>query len=189
MPLAYLMLNFGMALSLLLMSHPLGAQHTLSPEYQAKANFLSKFPIFIEWPEAALPLGPAPFLICVVGDFPFGTALADKTRGTTAQERHVEIRWVRQQQELRSCQILFVSRSEQKRYSQVLEAVRGQSVLTVGETTTFLDAGGIVSFMMQQETLQFEVNLTEATKAHLRISSQMLALARRVVNKSEAAKT
>jgi uncharacterized protein DUF4154 len=183
------MLNLGVVLSLLLMLPPLGAQHTLSSEYQAKANFLAKFPIFIEWPVDALPLGQASFLICVFGDFPFGTSLSEKTRGTTAHERRVEIRWVRQEQKLKSCQILFVSRSEQKRYSQVLEAVRGQSVLTVGETTEFLDAGGIVNFTMQQETLQFEVNLVEANKAHLRISSQMLALARRVISKTEAAKT
>jgi hypothetical protein len=175
-------LNLGVVLALVLMPASLGAQKTSSPEYQAKANFLAKFPIFIEWPEAALPLAHAPFLICVFGDFPFGTALAEKTRGTVAHERHVEIRWIRKEQELRSCQILFVSRSQQKRYSQVLEVVRGQSVLTVGETTEFLDAGGIVSFAMQEETLQFEVNLAEANKAHLRISSQMLALARRVAS-------
>jgi hypothetical protein len=189
MPLADVMLNLGVALSFGLIAPPVGAQRTLSPEYQAKANFLSKFPIFIEWPENALPLGPAPFLICVFGDFPFGTLLAEKTRGTTAHERRVESRWVHHEQELRSCQILFVSRSDQKRYSQVLEAVRGLSVLTVGETTEFLDAGGIVSFVMLQDTLQFDVNLGEANRVHLRISSQMLALARRVVNKMEAAKT
>jgi hypothetical protein len=42
---------------------------------------------------------------------------------------------------------------------------------------------------MQQETLQFEVNLVEANKVCLRISSQMLALARRVVSRTEAAKS
>ena len=107
----------------------------------------------------------------------------------TVHSRRIEIRWVRKEQELHSCQILFVSRSEQKRYSRVLDVVRGQSVLTVGETPEFLDAGGIVNFTMQQEALQFDVNLEGANKVHLRISSQMLALARRVVNKTEAAKT
>jgi hypothetical protein len=43
--------------------------------------------------------------------------------------------------------------------------------------------------VMERETLQFEVILVEANKVHLRISSQMLALARRVVSKTEAAKS
>jgi hypothetical protein len=187
--LADVMLNLGMALSLLLLPRPLQAQNSSTLEYRAKANFLSKFPIFIEWPENALLTGHAPFLICVFGDFPFGTLLAEITRGTTAHERRVEIRWVRKEQELTSCQILFVSRSEQKKYGQVLEAVRGQSVLTVGETAEFLNAGGIVSFSMEGEKLKFDINLDEANRVHLRFSSRLLALARRVLNKAEAAKS
>jgi hypothetical protein len=183
------MQSVKIAFFLLLLSLPLDAQRSSAPEYQAKANFLSKFPIFVEWPEEALPPGPAPFALCVFGDFAFGTSLAELTRGTTAHAKRVEVRWVRKEQDLHACHILFVSRSEQKRYSRVLDAVRGQSVLTVGETTEFLEAGGIVSFSMQQETLQFEVNLVEANKVRLRISSQMLALARRVVSRTEAAKS
>lgn len=158
-------------------------------EYQAKANFLSKFSSFVEWPEETLPPQQASFLICVFGDFPFGTSLAEKTRGASVHSRRMEVRWVHKEQELRSCQVLFVSRSEQKRYNHALDVVRGQSVLTVGETPEFLDAGGIVSFSTQQETLQFDVNLEGASKARLRISSQLLALARHVVNKTEAAKS
>ena len=184
-----MMLSLGIALSLLFLPPPFQAQTSPSPEYHAKAHFLSKFPIFVEWPEYARPTGHAPFLICVFGDFSFGTSLAEKTRGTAIHEKPIEIRWIRRQPELKSCQILFVSRSEQKRYSQVLEAVRGQGVLTVGETPEFLDAGGIVSFTMQQEMLQFDVNLDGASRARLRISSQMLALARRIVNTAEPAKT
>ncbi len=132
--------------------------------------------------------GQAPFLLCVFDDFPFGTSLAEITRGTIVHKRRVEIRWVHKVQKLRSCQILFVGRSAQKSYCKVLEAVRGQSVLTVGETPEFFAVGGIVNFSIQQETLQLEVKLDEANKAHLKISSQVLALARRVVNKVEAAK-
>jgi hypothetical protein len=189
MHLSDVMLNLGMALSLLFLATPFKAQTSSSPEYHAKAHFLSKFPIFIEWPKNALPTGNAPFLICIFGDFPFGTSLAEKTRGIAIHEKPIEIRWIHRQPELKSCQILFVSRSEQKRYSEVLEAVRGQGVLTVGETPEFLDAGGIVSFTMQQEMLQFDVNLYEASKARLKISSQMLSLARRIVNRAGPAKT
>jgi hypothetical protein len=110
-------------------------------------------------------------------------------RGTTVQKRRLEIRWIRKAQELSSCQILFVSRSEQKRYNLSLDAVRGRTVFTVGETPEFLDAGGILCFSSQKGTLQFDVNLEAANKAHLKISSRLLALARHVVNQAEAAKS
>jgi hypothetical protein len=62
-------------------------------------------------------------------------------------------------------------------------------VFTVGETPEFLDAGGMVSFASQDEFLRFDVNLGEANKAHLQISSRLLTLARRVVNPAESAKS
>lgn len=183
------LLRLGVALALLLVSLPLPAQNSTTPEYRAKASYLAKFPSFIEWPEDALPPRGAPFLLCVFGEYPFGVALAELTRGATVHERRIETRWISKEQELRACQVLFVSGSEQKRYSRVLEAVSGQMVLTVGETPEFLAVGGIVTFSMQRSTLQFEVNLDEAHKAHLKISSRLLALARHVVNRAEAAKS
>ncbi len=183
------LLRLGAALSFLLASLPLPAQDTATAEYRAKANYLANFPSFVEWPAEVWSQGKASFLVCVFGEFSFGTSLAEISRGATAHDRRIEIRWVRKPQELSACQVLFVSRSEQKSYTQVLDPVRGQTVLTVGETPGFLDAGGILSFSGQQGTIQFDVNLEAANKAHLKISSRLLALARHVLNQTEAAKS
>lgn len=167
---------------------PLHGQSSAFGEYRSKANYLAKFPNFVEWPAEAWPSEHAPFLICVFGEYPFGTALAEATRGARVRERPVEIRWIRKTGELPGCQILFVSRSEQKRYSKVLEIAWPKIMFTVGETPEFLDAGGMLSFFTQGESLGFDVNLGEVNKARLRISSRMLALARRVVNQAVATK-
>lgn len=179
----------GLALAFVWGSLPLTAQNTIPAEYLAKANYLANFPSFVEWPPQGLPAGKSPFLVCVFGDFSFGTSLAESTRGALFQERRVEIRWVRKPQELAACQIVFVSRSEKKDYNRALDAVRGRMILTVGETPDFLDAGGMLSFSGQQSTIQFDVNLGAAKAAQLKISSRLLALARRVVNQTEAAKS
>ncbi len=176
-------------MSFLLGPLPFPAQDSAALEYRAKANYLAKFPSFVEWPVSALPSPASPFLLYVFGEYPFGISLAEFTRGATIQQRRIEIRWIHKEQDLHACQILFVSHSEQKRYRQVLAVVSGQMVLTVGETPGFLDAGGILCFSMQQRVLQFEVDLDEANRAHLKISSRLLALARHVVSRAEAAKS
>jgi len=163
---------------------PMRAQNSQEAEYRAKAIFLSKIPSFVEWPVEALPAGPAPFLICVYGDFSFRTLLAQSTGGETVHGKRMEVKWMHKEKELRACQILFVSQSEAKRYKPVLDAVEGSSVLTVGETPDFLSAGGAISLLVQQDSLRFEVNLERASGAHLKLSSNMLALARRVVNRA-----
>jgi hypothetical protein len=181
--------RFGLTLSLLANPILLEAQLATAAENRAKANFLAKVPSFVEWPEEALPSGPAPFVICIIGDISLGVPLAESVRGITLHEKRAEIRAVRIEQELRSCHILFVSRFERKRYDRVLGSVRGLNVLTIGETPEFLEAGGIVSFSMRGELLQFDVNLEEAIKAHLKISSRLLALAKHVLSQTEAAKS
>jgi hypothetical protein len=62
------------------------------------------------------------------------------------------------------------------------EDCSGTGVLTVGETPDFLSVGGMLSFSFKNDSLQFEVNLVAVNEAHLRVSSKLLALARRVVN-------
>ena len=159
-----------------------------SQEYQAKAAFLAAFPNFVDWPETAFASEQAPLLICVFGDYPFGTALAHQTRGMNVHGRRVEIRWARAEKDLRGCQILFVSRSEASGYARVFKAVQGTSVLTVGETPDFLASGGAVDFVFDGSNLRFEVNLDAAEEAHLTISSRMLALAEHVTNRVVAQK-
>jgi hypothetical protein len=166
-----------------------GAPENHADEYLAKAGFLAAFPNFVEWPSDAFPSQKAPLLLCVFGDFPFGTSLAERTRGTLIHGRRVEVRWARKEQDLRTCQILFVSRSEAKRYERVFKAVEGASVLTVGETPGFLASGGAIDFLVEEDRLQFEVNVGAATDAHLRISANMLALARHVITRTESTKS
>jgi len=167
---------------------PVCSQGSKAAEYRSKANFLATFPSFIDWPESSFASKQSPFLICVRGDFSFGTSLAELARGAMPHGRRIEVRWVRKDQELRNCHIAFVSRSESKHYAKVLQTLEGADVLTVGETDGFLGAGGAISFLSEHETLRFEVNLIAADTAHLKISSRMLALARHVVTRTEATK-
>jgi hypothetical protein len=166
-----------------------GAQENHVDEYLAKATFLAAFPNFVEWPSEAFPSQQAPLLLCVFGDFSFGTSLAERTRGSLFGGRRVEVRWARKEQDLRTCQILFVSRSEAKHYERIFKAVEGASVLTVGETPNFVASGGAIGFLVGEDRLQFEVNVGAATDAHLRISANMLALARHVITRTGSTKS
>ena len=102
--------------------------------------------------------------------------------------RRVLVRWIRNDQQLHGCHILFVSSSELSRYSKVIALVQGSNTFTVGETTGFLAAGGMISIAFANEAIQFEVNLGSAREAHFHVSSRLLALARRVVDPTESTK-
>ena len=152
-----------------------------SQEHQMKAMYLRKIPSFVEWPPSPANTTKTPFQLCTVGDYPFGTRLAQEVGGVTVGGRKIELRWAHKEQELGSCEMVFFSRSEAKRYEKILDGLKEKSVLTVGETEGFLEAGGMVELSFENDRLQMEVNLVAVRKASLKVDARLLALAKRVV--------
>ena len=149
----------------------------MADEYALKAAFLYNFAKFVEWPAQTFRTPREPFDICVLGQNPFGSALDDIVRGKTVGERSMEVRQIGAVQEARQCQILFVSSSERKRLSALFDALKGASVLTVGEMDGFAASGGVVNFKPDGERLRLEIDQEAAGRAGLRISSKLLSLA------------
>jgi len=116
-----------------------------SQQYEAKARFLANTPGFVEWPASTFKTPAAPLQICVHGNFLFGTSLSELTGNATVNGHRVEVKWIRKEQDLPGCQLVFVSRSEATHYDKVLEDLKNAVSLTVGEDQNFLEAGGMLS--------------------------------------------
>ena len=145
-------------------------------EYQVKAAFIYNFAKFVDWPGDAFSEGGV-LVVGVVGDDPFGRTL-DQLQGNTANGRRLRIKRLRWDEDLRSCQILFISNSERRHLGKIMDSIRGTSVLTIGEMPQFNQAGGIIKFVIQDDKVRFEINAGAAGQARLRISSKLLALSK-----------
>jgi hypothetical protein len=157
------------------------AQTETKNEYRVKAQYLANLSKFVEWPEKTFPSEDTPFVIGVVGNYPFGPWLLQAVAGQTVRGRKIEVRWLTGQktrEDFRRCQILFSTAGELKRISQILGAVQGANVLLVGESEGFLQAGGTINFVLENDRVRFEINADAAARAELKLSSQLLALAR-----------
>src|SRR5262249_8031405 len=97
------------------------SQDVQHAEYEWKANFLAKSANFVDWPDDPSTAEATTFRWCVFGTYSFGTSLAELTRNITINKKRSEVKWIRKEAELGACQIIFVSRSEIKRYSRVLD--------------------------------------------------------------------
>ncbi len=163
---------------------PLGA----SGEYAVKAAFLYNFAKFVEWPQGAFAAAQAPFALCVFGVDPFGHGLDETVQGKTVQGRPVVVRRLDGLSGAERCQILFVSSSERQRFVEVLGAVAGHNVLTVGEEGEFARAGGMISFLLRQQRVHFSIDAGAAKRAGLAISSRLLDLAQPVAGAERSGK-
>ena len=151
--------------------------------YEVKAAFLYNFAKFVKWPEEQT-LGPT-FIIAVLGEDPFGAVLEKTFTGKTILERNVEIRRISTPQAAGRVQILFIGSSEKPRLPEILKTLEGTSVLTVGEMESFSDRGGMIAFKLKGDMVRFDINLGQVERAHLKMSSQLIRLAERVITQRD----
>jgi hypothetical protein len=152
------------------------AQLAVPNEYQVKAAFLFNFVQFVEWPHGAFTNSDTPFCIGVLGDDPFGTALDETVRGETVQNRRLIVQRSRQVENLKDCQLIFISKSETERVPGILGELDPVPVLTVSETQGFAQRGGIINLYLAANKVRFEINPAAARRKGLKISSELLSL-------------
>jgi hypothetical protein len=151
-------------------------------EYDVKAAYLFKFTKFVEWPSSAFASADAPFVIGIVGRDQFG-GLDRILVGKRIGDRALEVRYLASGDgaAMRGCQMIFVNGSEERRLPDILAALQGRPVLVVGDSEGCASAGGMLGFDLRQSHLGVEVNSSAARQARLKISSQLLNIAK-IVN-------
>ncbi|HEV2692306.1 MAG TPA: YfiR family protein [Verrucomicrobiae bacterium] len=164
-------------LLILLFGFPAPAQDAAPTEYQIKAAFLYNFAKFVEWPETAFGSPTSPIIIGVLGDNVFGDNLAKTIANKAINNRPLLFKEYHSVLEATNCHILFISASEKSKFSKIMEGLHGTSVLTVSETPDFIEAGGMINFVLEANKIRFQINDDVAKKAGLKISSKLLSLA------------
>jgi hypothetical protein len=137
------------------------------PEYTAKAGFLVLLPDYVKWPNSA----EGPISVGILGSDPFGAAL-EKLK--PKRSKRID--------DLKGCQIIFISKSEQARIPAILASLEGLNILTVGETEGFAKEGGGIGFVIEGDKVRFEINPSAARRSGLGFDLRLLRLAVRVVN-------
>lgn len=166
-----LIIAFGLA-----RSNSSAAEESL--EYQVKAAFLLNFIKFTEWPASAFADSDSPISICILGVDPFGNALDQLIAGESVNGRKVAIERMKRAPSPKTCQVLFMNKSE-KDIDKTLSAL-GPGILTVGEGESFVRNGGMIAFIIENRRVRFDINQTAAQNSVLKLSSKLLSVARSV---------
>src|SRR5687768_2381393 len=135
---------------------PLLSQAT-SVEYQVKAVYLFNFAKFVDWPRQAFARPDTPFSVCLAGD-PFEGALEKTIQGETINGRPLAVRRLSAGENLSGCHMVYVGRSESQSAPAILNAAAKEPILTVGETESFIDNGGMIRFVETGQRIRFEIN-------------------------------
>jgi len=150
-------------------------------EAQIKAAFLYKFGDVVQWPPASFRRADAPFAIGVMGAEDVAAALEQLVANRTVQGRPVVVRHVRPGESLARLHILFIGQSDAPRLADTLAAAKGQALLIVTESDNAISQGSMINFVADDQRVRFDIALASAERGQLKISSRLLAVARRVI--------
>ncbi len=154
------------------------APHTRAnelPEYRLKAAFVYNFIAFTDWPADVAPT----LNLCIVGTDPFGADI-DGLAGKVAQGRSIAVQRKGAHEPLRNCQVVFIAASAMEHLPRLIEALRGQPVLTVADSAGAMRRGVALNMTVAQGKVSFEANLQAARANSLALSSKLLRLATEV---------
>ena len=151
------------------------AEPATSKEYQLKAGFLYNFSKFVQWPAGRFADERSDIVISVLGDDPFGGELDKVVKDRVVGGRAISIRRIVSADDIAGSHIVFVASDAEPLLGESIHGIPG--VLTVGESPGFAARGGIITFIVVEEKVRFEINQGSAEKAGLKLSGQLLKLA------------
>lgn len=146
-------------------------------EDQMKAAYLFNFAKFVEWP----PDAKGPIRVCFIGAPGVYESLAESTAGKRVGTRAIAIDRLQPADSRLGCDVIYVDAAWETNVP--IEAA-GNSALTVSDANEFTHHGGIIRLFQHDNRLRFDINLDNARRAGLKISSNLLKLASRVEQES-----
>ncbi len=169
-------------------------------EYAIKAAFICQMVKFVTWPKDKPVDANNVVTITIIGPNRFGNLfesaktqlfkdktlvikeaklLTPPTEGDAVQK----VVWEAYIQSLRTSHMIYLVGAPNEDLTPLLTALQPAGVLVLGECEGCTDKGVMVNFLPGHEKIRFEVNLIATRAARIQISSKVLRLASRIIEK------
>ncbi len=146
-------------------------------EDKIKAAYLYNFTKFISWPE----ISGDRFTICLLGQDGV-TELLATLEDRKAQGKPIHLQPIKSLKNLNTaCQILYLAENSrfqlQKKLAGVLVVKSIDHTLTVSSQPSFIRQGGMIGFVIVDQRVRLQINLTTLRQSELKISAKLLEVA------------
>jgi hypothetical protein len=165
-------MRFAIAATLLLIVAPAHARDAMDREAELKAGYLFNFAKLVEWP-AAPPQAAITF--CFFGGDSILDALAVDLQKRSVGARPLVLRHLQTQEGSAGCDLLYL---DGKLAADQQGVLSGQMhMLTVSDAPAFVQHGGMIQLFTKDNRLRFSINIDNAKRVGLNVSSNLLQLA------------
>jgi hypothetical protein len=166
-----------------------------------KAGMVLNFIRFTEWPETVFESEKSPIVISVVGEKGLDPELEEVVRRQQVHGRTIIVERLKRPElasanddeakeeleafyeKLRRSQVVYICESDRDHLPRLREQLEKSDVLTVSDVDRFAEQGGMLGLTIRSDRIAFDANPDEIRTTHLKVSSQLLRLARTVETK------
>ncbi len=141
---------------------------------RAQAMYIYNFARYIAWP-ADYQSGN--FVIGILGTSNLERELENYCATKKVGFQNIQIKKYKDAAEINKCHILFVSYGKSNKLHEVVAKVSGFSTLIITEKRGLITDGSAINFIIGEDRLKFELNVSNATKYGLRVSSKLQKMA------------
>ena len=141
-----------------------------------KSNYLIGFIDFIHWERET----KNPIIIGLVGDSTLEREIqiiADKKKAAGASRGFVVTKITDIEKELPTVDVIFLPKGSESSWPTIIPKAKELGILTVGDSSGFLEAGGLIEFVIKKNRLRFTLNLEAAEDYRMGFSSKLARLA------------
>jgi len=148
------------------------------PVAQIEAADLSRFALFVDWPDDAFVDSRSAIALCLFAADSLAALASRAAAGLKVGPRSFVVRRVTAKDSPLKCNILYLGSTDSIGH-QLAHAVANRPVLLVAKVSDpLIDA--VIIFAIEEDRVRFDVNEAAAARDRLVISSKLLALARNV---------
>jgi len=159
-------------------SLPAAWAQAIYSQHEVKAQLIERFTRFIRWPKSVWDKNPEnPFVIGLIGDAPLAPYLEALGKETLIKGKPLLVIYLQDLKEINKCQLLFISGTEKKQLTKILNKTRDRPIVTVGDTEGFADKGVLINFYHHGSNIRFEINHAAVRASGLHFSSRLLRVA------------
>jgi hypothetical protein len=156
---------------------------------RVKAAYLLNFIRYSQWPEDAFDSPDSPIVLTVAGDCPQAEVLDEVVRraqpvagrpvllqrapyGIDEADRREFYR------SLEQSHLVYVCSLGPESISGMLDRLAGSLALTVGDTPGFVEQGGMIGFVFEQDRILFQADPKAIGRSRVTVSAKVLKLAK-----------
>jgi hypothetical protein len=152
-------------------------------ETQMKIALIVHFIEHTKFPPEAFKSPKEMIQIGILGDDPFGDELESFLAHYRINGRGLRVRRKKNASDLWGCQVIYISKSEQNKLSDILDYFRRYPTLTIGDNLKdFIEQCGIINFVtVDKKPYRFELNIEAAQKSNLGLDVGLFRMAQRIV--------